>query len=302
MSTHQDRCTRSGQASLTSRPLASQPLAGPPSPVLGLMAEIVHEGTAGQAADFVFLCGSDDRGVDLALWSIPPDVRHPTDVLVGWRPPEWATVVGFATVGEARSDDSIEEVRITVATAATGATATVLERLGHRAEVLQDPPEGWGSDALRRCLDLPTDPPNHGLHPCVEANWLSEVVSAIERSTTGGPAVSWEQVAHLHPLHPPGWAAQPAQLRAATAALELESSWERMAEQATQDLAPPAPHPPDGTSVPLDQWFDPGSFCRWSVRHLPELDDLLFEVLEAAPAELAPMIIDSLVSTTAWQR
>ncbi len=277
-------------------------LAGPPNPILGVVAEIIHQGTADQADDLVALCSFDDDGIDLALWSIPPEVGHPTDVLVGWRPPEWATVVGLVTTGEARSADSIEAVQVTVATESSGQTATVLERSGRAPETLLDPPEGWGADALARCLALPTDPPKHGLHLCVEANWLRAVAAEVGHRGARGRDLSWEQVARLHPLRPPGPPAGPARLRRATAALDVESSWQRMVERTTPGLARPALHPPGGSTVPLDRWFDAGSFCRWSVRHLPEMDDLLFEVLEAVPAGISPMILDSLVSTTAWHR
>lgn len=272
----------------------------PPLP-LTQIAEVLAEGTAQDPADLVVVCGDAEGVIDLGLWPIPPEVDHPTDVLVGWRPPPWVSVVGLVTTGEARSADSIDAIRVTVLTADTGQTATVLERSGRSPETIAEPPVGWGADALRRCLDLPTPPPAQQLHPCVEANWLREVHRLASEASVHGSSPTWDQVALVHPLHPPGWPAPPNQLRAATAALDLESSWEDMSRLLADSELGVGLHPPGGEVIAFDQWFDAGSLARWSLRHLPDVEDLLFEVLDLLPAHVGAALVDALVSTTSWQ-
>lgn len=248
------------------------------------------------------MCGYGAESLELALWPMPPEVAHPTDVLVGWHPPAHASVVGLVTGGEARSEDSIDSVRLTVLTSVAGEAATVLERAGHEPETLAEPPQGWGADALRRCLGLPTPEPHEGLHTCVEANWLRDLATLLvcKRGRTG--EVTWTEVALTHPLHPLAPALAPHQLRALTATLEAESSWDRMARLTAATYPPPVLHPPDGTLVPLDEWFDAGSFARWTLRTLPDLDDVLFEVLDQLDPDVATALLDALLSTTRFSR
>src|SRR5690606_33829094 len=194
------------------------------APPLTALAEVVHQGTFDEPSDLVVLCGYGTESVDLGFWPIPPEVEHPTDVLVGWKPPEWASVVGLVTNGEARSADSIDSVRVTVTMSVDGQSATVLERAGHAPETLAEPPQGWGAVALRCCLGLPTAAPGYGLHVCVEGHWLREIIGLLADDAVHDAPVTWDQVALVHPLHPSGWPAPPSQLRSATAALETEST------------------------------------------------------------------------------
>lgn len=281
---------------------AHRPAIPSAAPPLTTVAEIVHQGTEVDHSDLVIVCGYGAESLELGLWSIPPEIAHPTDVLVGWHAPDHAGVVGLVTGGEARSDDSIDSVRITVLTSVAGEAATVLERAGHQPETLAEQPQGWGADALRRCLGLPTPEPAEGLRACIEANWLRDLATLLvtRRGRTG--EVTWTEVALAHPLHPLEPALAPYQLRALTATLEAESNWGRMARLTAATYPPPVLHPPGGTSVPLDTWFDAGSFARWSLRSLPDLDDLLFEVLDQLDADVATALLDALLSITRFSR
>lgn len=275
------------------------PLAGPP---LTALAELIHRATVDHPSDLVVTCRVVDGSVDFGFCPVPAVVRHPTEVLVGWRPVPGTEIVGLVTAGEARSDDAIEPVRVTVLTAASGRAATVLERAGGRSETLTDAPWGWGADALRRCLALPTPPPEHGLGVCVEGTWLAAVTELLRERAHRRQPVSWSQLARLHPLQRGGRGTRvdgAARLHAATTTLEAESSWERMLVLVSQSTARRFPNPAEGVSVPLHEWFDAGSFSRWSARQHPDLDDLLFEVLDQLPSDLAAELLDALVSVTA---
>lgn len=273
----------------------------PPLPSLREVVEVVAETTSDHHADLVVVCGEAGGSLDVGIWPIPADVPHPTDVLVGWRPPAWAHAVGLVSLGEARSAHSVEPVRITVAAAADGRTAAVLQRQGRPMEAIEEPPLGWGADALNRCLGRPTPPPQQPLHTCVEAAWLGEVRRLVREAAGHGTRPTWDQVALAHPLHPPGWPAPPHQLRAATAALDAGPSWDRVVELVSSGRPRTGAHPPGGRRVSLTEWFDAGSFARWTMRHLPDPDDLLFEVLHELPEHVGSALVDSLLSTTGWE-
>jgi len=275
---------------------AAEPAGVPP---LASVAEFVHQSTLDDPSDLVVLCFYGTDALNLGLWAIPPGASHPTDVLIGWRAPVHASAVGLVTGGEARSKDSIDRVRITVLHSADGQAATVLERAGRPTETIAEPPQGWGADALKRCLGLPTPEPTEELRTCVEAHWLRDLWRLIDRSEGRSSELTWQEIAPVHPLHPKGPVLGPHRLRGLTASLEADSNWDRMARLSAATCPPQALQPPGGSTVPLDEWFDAGSFAHWSLRSVPDLDDMLFEVLDELDPGVATLVLDALLSTTA---
>jgi hypothetical protein len=298
-----------------------------PGPSLIELAEIVHRSTAHRGTDSVVVTAVDRGTVDLGIWPLPADLGHPTDALIGWRPPTWAHQVGLVTAGRTvalgapasrAAHPPGDRARITVLLDQQGCAATVFERAAADLELLTESPEGWVADALRRTLGLPTTPPVEGLGICVEAGWIAAIAHALwrdepERSCSTvhagrpAPALTWAQVALLHPLHPHGPVASPARLASATAQLDAESSWERMLAMVDQTPTAEASHPPPqphggpvrapvGSSVPLSTWFDAGSFARWTLRNQPPPGDLLYDVLDQLAEPVADQVIDALVA------
>lgn len=279
-------------------PSPSAAPSGAGRPTVAALAELVHQAAVPLGGDLVVVVRTRAEHLDLALWPVPPG-PSPTEVLIGWRPEPGARAVGLVSAGHEHGPTRHGPVALTVLTDARGDSATVLERPDEPATTLVEPPQGWGADALRRTLGLPTPAPVHGPSACVESTWLAQVAALAwptDASAASGP-VTWEQVAGLHPLADPhGPVATPRALARATLALDRASSWSRLLEQADAALPHPDLHPPGGRTVPLTAWFDQGSFARWLLRHQPDPDQLLFDLLDHLPERAADQLLAALVS------
>lgn len=279
-------------------PSSSAAPSGADRPTVADLAELVHQAAVPLDRDLVVVVRTGTGHLDLALWPVPSG-PSPTEVLVGWRPEPGALAVGLVSAGHEHGPTRHGPVTLTVLTDARGAGATVLERPGQPAMTLVEPPQGWGADALRRTLGLPTPAPDHGPSACVESTWLAQVAALAwptDATAAAGP-VTWEQVAGLHPLADPhGPVATPRALARATLALDRTSSWSRLLEQAEAALPRLGQHPPGGRRVPLTAWFDQGSFSRWLLRHHPDPDELLFALLDHLPDGPADQLLAALVT------
>jgi hypothetical protein len=162
-----------------------------------------------------------------------------------------------------------------------GAAATVLERPGAEPILLAEQPQGWGADALRRTLGLPTPAPEHPVSACVEATWIAHLAAlAWPAGIDRLPPLTWEQVARVHPLADPcGAVPTPQALAHSTCSLDRESSWSRLLQSVATEITGATPSPPGGRTVPLAAWFDQGSFSRWMLRQ-PDTDQVLLDLLD----------------------
>lgn len=279
-------------------PTPSAAPSGGGRPTVADLAELVHQAAVPLGRDLVVVVRTPADHLDLALWPVPPG-PSPTEVLIGWRPEPGARAVGLVSSGREHGPDRQGPVTLTVLAERGGASATVLERPGRPPLTLVEPPQGWGADALRRTLGLPTPAPAHGVSAWLESTWLA-LVAALAWSADDPPGrnpVTWEQVAGLHPLadaHGP--AATPRALARATLALDRTSSWSRLLEQADAALPHPTTRPPGGRTVPLTAWFDQGSFARWLLRQHPDPDQLLLDLLAHLSERTADQLLEALVS------
>jgi hypothetical protein len=261
------------------------------------LAELVHEAAAPLHQDLVVVVRTRSDHLDLALWPIADPGPSPTEVLIGWRPEPGARAVGLVSAGHEHGPARTGPVSLTVLTDVHGGSATVLERPDRPPLTVTDPPQGWGADALRRTLGLPTPPPDHPVSACVEVTWLAHVAAlAWPAGQPPAPPLDWPRVARVHPLVELGAPVPtPHDLARATRSLDTVSSWSRLLHQAAADL-PAGPTPPGGRTVPLVAWFDQGSFSRWMLRRQPDADQLLFDLLDHLTDEAAEQLLAALVS------
>lgn len=266
------------------------------------LAEVLHRATAGAGGSFLVTVDHGARDVAFGTWEVPPGVDHPADPLVGFlAPPAW-DAIGLVSCGRIhpRSPDGTDgrRVQATVLAHRDGQVASVLERTGEPVEVLEDPPEGWVPDALARALGRPTPPPTDRLARWVETAWLDAVASIALAAP--GQVRSWHEVARLHPLAPPGPALPGALLAVEAEAIDLESSWARMRHLWGATPAPlPCARPPGGMPVPIERWFDDGSFSRWVQRYQPPAEAVLAAVIDSLPAPVGAELVDALITVTA---
>jgi hypothetical protein len=291
----------------------SPPPAPPAVPALGALAELVHHACA--AAPGPRLVELHERAGRLALgtWSVPPEVDHPADPLVGHLAAPSCLAVGLVTGGRAGRPAGADHrhelpghpslvgpVRVTVVADRHGGFASVLAPVAGLPQVLTEAPSGWVADALARALGRPTPPPADRLARWAEGAWLDAVAGAVLAAP--GRAPTWAELAHRHPLHPPGPALPGALLAVEAEALELTSSWTRLRRLWAPDPRPPVATHPGGTDLPPARWFDDGSFSRWVQRHQPPAEPVLEAVLDALPRRLGGEVLDALITVAppAW--
>lgn len=284
------------------RPVNPSP--GLPTPEL---THLVHEAAAPMHRDQVVVVRFHADHLDLALWPIPPSGRSNTEVLVGWRPDPGVRAVGLVSAGTARAiDPGTDQTRldgpvtVTVITDVEGHTATVLEHQGGEVVTVPEPPTGWGADCLRRTLGLPTPRPEVPVSACVEGTWLAHLSAAAWDPSTGrSRALSWAEMAQMHPLGQAGQGLAtpaPRSLARLTQLLDQESSWSALLEAVGSEIPGSTLNPPGGRQVPLAAWFDQGSFSRWMLRRVPDPDQVLFDLLDHLSEEGADRLLSALVS------
>ena len=206
-----------------------------------------------------------------------PDGAHPLDHLLGFvAPPSW-WALGLVCYGWAAPPDatarsrpslhpSRRRVRVVTLLGRDGderATATLDD-----GTVIDEPGVGTVTDALRRCLGLPTTAPPVSTAELFAALWLGRVAAAPDR-------LSWAEAARLHPalavLEAGGHRPQPEELVAAGRALHRAMSWSELRLRAAAGRRDP------GVEVPADlaAWMDDGMFARWVLGGLPSFPELV---------------------------
>lgn len=276
----------------------------PPAPVaadplsVAELADLVHEAATPLQQDLVVVVRTHPDHLDLALWPIGGHGPSPTDVLIGWRPDPGVRAVGLVSAGQEYGPAHQGPVAVTVLADTDGAAATVLERPGAEPILLAEQPQGWGADALRRTLGLPTPAPEHPVSACVEATWIAHLAAlAWPAGIDRLPPLTWEQVARVHPLADPcGAVPTPQALAHSTCSLDRESSWSRLLQSVATEITGATPSPPGGRTVPLAAWFDQGSFSRWMLRQQPDTDQVLLDLLDHLTDHAAEQLLAALIS------
>lgn len=240
----------------------------------------------------VHLAPADGDAFDLGL--LPLEGRHPTELLLGFTAPETWHALGVVSSGwaypiaeRAGNDRTRRRVHVVSMLSRSGEVA-------HRTHVDDDPttsaslsadsPVGEQIDLLRRCLDLPTDPPPGDANAYWAVEWLSGVL--------GIDAPTWSDVLDAHPA-----------MRLLAAGDELRSidfvevvtsfvrvcDWPRLRRLAGDDLFP-APE----LTASQARWLDDGSFARFLLNRCPPLDLVRRQAIEHLPGHLAERLVDLL--------
>lgn len=232
---------------------------------------------------------------EVALGTRPLHGEHPGGILLGWQVPEEWSALGVASVGWALPTDRFEEadvdrnafraerpsaaadrvrVRMTVLVSRDG-TIAGSRALGDGERVLEPPTQGAMVDALLRCMGAPTAAAAFGTIELFTLWWLAEVVGAAE---AGGRPLQWPAAAALHPamrMLDRAVDVEPRHLEAAGRALANVCGWTELRRQARRGGTAWLREPADA------DWFDDGSFARWTVGSYPPLDRLLADAADA---------------------
>ncbi len=170
-------------------------------------------------------------------------------------------------------------------------------RSGPAILIGEAPTVGRIPDLVRRCLDLPTPPPEESTAGLLAVMWLAHIAGAGARSAG---RLTWQAVAALHPAlqvaAAAGIAVPPEQAVAALRGAADAWSWSHLARQAAQPgwLADLLPAGAAG-------WMDEGILCRWLLDSLPSIASLLDQVtplLTAATAMKLRVTLGQLGVTT----
>lgn len=229
---------------------------------------------------------SDDPTVLAFGFEVLEAGRHPLDALLGFvAPPSWRAL-GVVCFGWAAPALDVDEARHTASGVRPSRhpercrvrVTTLVDRRGEEratatledGTVVDEPGAGTVTDALRRCLRLPTAPPPVPSAELFAALWLGNVAAA-------GRAMSWAEVALRHPaiqlLDRGGHRPQPEELIGAGRSLHRALTWERLRSRAATGRL-------DG-GIDLDPavaaWMDDGMFARWVLGGLAPLPLLLGE-------------------------
>lgn len=264
------------------------------------LADQIHQASAGRSPASIVLVGRHRPSPAVEWWELPATAAHPYEVLVGWRAGPGHDVVGLVTRGTSRpvpapgatSPDVPHPVRVTHLMDRDGATATVLDGLG-RSTLIETPPEGLVADALARVLGRPTPPPELTVGTLVETGWLD----AVAQVAFHGPEQlrSWSQVAQLHPLAGCGPTPSADHLAGDVRELEATSSWSRLRRLSRIHLLTSS-RPPGGGEVSPADWFDDGSFARWSTRNMPDAGEVLASLIEVLPLGVTAQLCRALTA------
>lgn len=287
------------------------------------LVELAHHQTVGHGACIIGV----DRchpTVELCVSTVPERFSHPGDALLGLLAPRSWSAIGLSVPIRARRldpdeldhmpveehpdpsaepDGLTEASRLTVLVHRDGQTTSLFDGPDMSPLVVDEPPEGWVPDLLRRALGLPTAPPVESLAGFVEAAWLDAVAAEVFVDIEARS--DWSHLARLHPLHPVGPALPGPLLAVESQALELESNWGRMRRLWATSMADHGSEPDadavgaaPGSTIELDRWFDDGSFARWISRTVPPSTEILDVVLMLVSPDVGSELVDALVTVS----
>ena len=213
---------------------------------------------------------------------------HPLDLLLGFVAPKAWTGLGVICFGWAAPATDVDLARGTAGARPSHhpdrrrvRVITLLDRRGREqatatlddGTVVDEPGSGTVSDALRRCLSLPTPPPPVGPAELFAALWLAAVADSTDRK-------SWHDLVGLHPamqlLAAGGHRPRTDELVNAGQMLHRTLTWEQLRQRSADGRE-------DGLGIPshLSTWMDDGMFSRWVLSGLPTLPTLLQACAEA---------------------
>lgn len=235
-----------------------------------LLDELGDEVAAAGRPTFVVVGGGGAAG---AL----PAYQRRADVL-GWTAPRNASAVGVVATGRLRCLDPSSELPARQIPALAGGMrlCCVVSRrgdLGWRIRLpdgtpFEGPPEaGMMLDILRRCVGLPTAPPEHPVGRLHSVAWMQALMVIGEDL---GRRIRWSEALAVHPVTAGRSVADPEEEIRRQA---FSGSWEAFRSHVVAH--PASPWEP---SADLAGWMDEGMFCRWSLSAFPSLEDMMAAV------------------------
>jgi hypothetical protein len=227
------------------------------------------------------------------------------DALLGFTaPPAWH-VIGAVSEGTAHPLDGgvPQTARVIHLVSRQGESASVVRLLGDddvQVDASAGPPDGRLDEVCRRVLALPTAPPESSPQALWASTWLDRVLARSAGSGTRAAALSWADVAALHPAvtviapDDPALAAEAGDhLEEMGNALVLAFGWGALRARCAAGEWPVPGIPPS-----LAAWMDDGMFARWAMFAYPALD-VLFDDLDVL---LAPDVHARIATTlTRWR-
>jgi hypothetical protein len=214
--------------------------------------------------------------------------------LIGFTAPDNCSAVALVAGGwgwsmdgpRAEAKKHRQRVRTTCAVSADGEVAGRV-RWADGRQVDETPGSGRALDTLRRCFQLPTDPPEVSPGHYFAIQWLDSVCGAAARSHG---KLTWPKAAALHPIvravEESGHHIPAEHLIALMRAGEKAWTWTEIRQQAIQK-----PHwlgrglPPNAA-----RWMDEGMLSRWLLGIFEPLDEMLVELDRLVPDGVARRI------------
>ncbi|MFP5328063.1 MAG: hypothetical protein ACLGHT_11355 [Acidimicrobiia bacterium] len=203
------------------------------------------------------------------------DGMHPLTELMGFAAPEdwWALGVvctgWMAPMNGPRPSLHPEAVRIVQAIAVTRDGDVVNHTRVEGGEVIDEPPgEGMVLDALKRCLQLPTAPPQGFSADVFIVLWLQLVEAEARDARANLRKMTWMRAARRFPFADSVKNVdlrEPAQFAEYALATVRDIDWERLRGWGSRGML-------GGLVSPsLARWMDAGMFSRWLTGSLPPI-------------------------------
>lgn len=212
--------------------------------VVTLLDDAFREGGWHQPHFLVMVEDADGESFSLGTRPLPPN-SHPLEHLLGFVAPASWSAFGAVCFGRVVPGD--RRARVVTLVARTGEQHAVASF--DDGTVIDEPAAGSVTDALRRCLGLPTPPPPCSTADVFASHWLASVLAA----GGGTRRMTWAEVSSLR-AHPSFGVVDWADLRRTVAA------------------GSPAPA---GVSADVAAWMDDGMFARWVMGGHPPVDRLV---------------------------
>lgn len=207
--------------------------------------------------------------------------------LMGWTAPPECTAVGIVATGHTRAlaggaeslplapEHDGSQVRMCCVVARSGEVGWILQ--GTTGSTwLDTPSEGRMLDSLKRCLELPTSPPEF---PASELHAAAWAASVLEQAIQSPRRLTWADVERLHPVaRLLGGDLPPSDEDPQDGSDDLADlvriaanawSWREIRAQACDGGLEALIDPQ------LASWMDEGMFARWVMERTPRLDQLL---------------------------
>ena len=229
---------------------------------------------------------ADNRGDLIPLAA----AGHHYGALVGLRCPAEIDAVAGILDANVRVDSCWTQARVAWSLDRHGRCAVRIESLGRRTLGF-DAVAGPLLDISRRSLGVTTPPAPDPVVTLADAIFFDRALSLILESELGRTP-TWSEISALHPLAE-GDALSADELLDRRRQFEMQYTWE-----ALRLVASRAPRGAlciaQGLDCGVASWLDAGSFARWVLTELPDLDDARADVTQLVGHDAAQMLAEAM--------